>query len=133
MKIKDNINSSLEPYFENECLGFFQSLLFGNKNNLQQETKDLFKDTSISHVLAISGMHVGIVLISFENILKKVSQNKRLNYYFGSTSSFTDGLEYHDNSKFTIDEFGEKYGQIWLVGDMSEQNQNQMQSLSKED
>ena len=82
MKIKDNINSSLEPYFENECLGFFQSLLFGNKKNLQQETKDLFKDTSISHVLAISGMHVGIVLISFENILKKVSQNKRLNYYF---------------------------------------------------
>ena len=81
MKIKERVNSSLEEYFEIESLGFFQSLLFGNKNNLNQETKDLFKDTSISHVLAISGMHVGIVLISFENILKKVSNNKRLNYY----------------------------------------------------
>ena len=75
MKIKERVNSSLEEYFEIESLGFFQSLLFGNKNNLSQETKDLFKDTSIS------GMHVGIVLISFENILKKVSNNKRLNYY----------------------------------------------------
>lgn len=81
MKIKERVNSSLEECFEFESLGFFQSLLFGNKNNLSQETKDLFKDTSISHVLAISGMHVGIVLISFENILKKVSNNKRLNYY----------------------------------------------------
>ena len=81
MKIKERVNSSLEEYFEFESLGFFQSLLFGNKNNLSQKTKDLFKETSISHVLAISGMHVGIVLISFENILKKVSNNKRLNYY----------------------------------------------------
>lgn len=54
-----------------------------------------------------------------------IPKEERLNYYFGSTSSFTDGLEYHDNSRFTIDEFGEKYGQVWLIGDMSEQNQTQ--------
>ena len=81
MRIKERVNISLEKYFEDGCLGFMQSLLFGNKNNLTDEIKDLFKDTSISHVLAISGLHVGIVLISFENVLKVVSKNKRLNNY----------------------------------------------------
>lgn len=36
--------------------------LFGEKSKLDDETKTAFQDSSLSHMIAISGAHVGIVL-----------------------------------------------------------------------
>lgn len=38
-----------------------KALLIGDKSNLSQETRDLFSRIGTSHLLAISGLHVGIV------------------------------------------------------------------------
>ena len=57
-KLKVRLNESIENVYDGEIIGFLQSLLFGNKTNLDDEINALFQANSISHVLAISGMHV---------------------------------------------------------------------------
>ena len=79
---KENLNSVLETLFEMKYSGFMQSVLLGNKVNLDNEVKLLFSETFLSHVLAISGMHVGIILNSIKNSLNKVCKSYKLNACF---------------------------------------------------
>lgn len=46
---------------------FINSILLGEKENLTDEEKDMFQRTGTSHIIAISGLHTGIlcVLITF--------------------------------------------------------------------
>ena len=81
-KIKVRLNKAIEKIYDGEIIGFQQSLLFGNKTNLEDNLNVLFQENSISHVLAISGMHVVIVLASVEKIIDKFVLNKRFKYYF---------------------------------------------------
>ena len=81
-KIKLKFNSILRNIYDEKIYGFMQSLLLGNKLNLNKDIKELFQETSISHVLAISGMHVGIILVWIDNLLEKVVKNKRGKYIF---------------------------------------------------
>ena len=76
------MNSVLETLFEMKYSGFMQSVLLGNKVNLDNEVKLLFSETFLSHVLAISGMHVGIILNSIKNSLNKVCKSYKLNASF---------------------------------------------------
>lgn len=40
---------------------FLAAALFGYKKSLSDDTREMFRDVGISHVLAISGLHVGLV------------------------------------------------------------------------
>lgn len=48
--------------------------LFGEKSKLSDETKTIFQDSSLSHMIAISGAHVGIVLGVLRFIGKKCAK-----------------------------------------------------------
>ena len=52
--------------------GFIEALLFGKKNNLDNELQQNFKDFGILHVLAVSGMHVLVLFGTFTYILKRL-------------------------------------------------------------
>ena len=56
--IKDKINSlfSSKPY-----TGILIALATGDKSDISYETRDLFSKTGTAHVLAISGLHVGLI------------------------------------------------------------------------
>jgi competence protein ComEC len=47
--------------FEGESLAVLSALTLGDKNGLPTETRDLFSVTGVGHVLALSGLHVGIL------------------------------------------------------------------------
>lgn len=54
--------NAITAYFPNqEVEAVMQSLVFGYKNNLEPETKEAFKDSGAMHILAVSGLHVGIL------------------------------------------------------------------------
>ncbi len=48
------------------------ALSLGYKDDLEQETKALFAHTGAMHVLAVSGLHVGIIFAILMNLLKKL-------------------------------------------------------------
>ena len=67
----------IESLYNNENAGFLKSLLFGKTDGLTDDIKYSFRDSSLSHVLAISGMHVTYVVIGIKFVLDKIVKSKK--------------------------------------------------------
>ena len=51
--------------------GIFQAVLLGDSSQLDAETRELFQDGGIAHVLAVSGLHVSLIGVSLFTFLRK--------------------------------------------------------------
>ncbi|MEL6122952.1 MAG: ComEC/Rec2 family competence protein [Bacteroidota bacterium] len=51
----------LQIYVPDRSVSILQALLLGDRSGLTPETKDSFADSGIIHILAVSGLHVGII------------------------------------------------------------------------
>lgn len=55
----------------------WKALFYGDKSELPKEIKSKFSILGISHILAISGFHVGIIALFFHLLLSRVSMKTR--------------------------------------------------------
>jgi len=62
MSLQENFKETLKQHLEGENLAIAQALVLGDKNLLSPEVKSSFSKAGAMHVLAVSGLHVGIVL-----------------------------------------------------------------------
>ena len=53
--------------------GYFQALIFGDKSYLQRDDVSAFKNLGTSHLLAISGLHIGVLISLIYFILLKLN------------------------------------------------------------
>lgn len=58
--------------------GIAQALLIGNKTELDQTTQTSFQRAGTTHILAVSGLHVGIIYIILQFFLRSFSKKVRL-------------------------------------------------------
>ena len=65
----NNFKTVLENKFENA--GFMKGLLFGDTSDLSVYIKQDFQKAGLSHVLAVSGMHIGFIVLLFLTIFGK--------------------------------------------------------------
>lgn len=56
--------------FGTEELAVFQALVLGQRNDLSAETYDAYKKAGAIHLLAVSGLHVGVVLLLLQFLLR---------------------------------------------------------------
>ncbi len=56
--------------FEEEKASMIKGLLLGDTGDIQEEVKENFQVANISHVLAISGMHIGYLILGIQIVLK---------------------------------------------------------------
>ena len=70
-KIKNKIKQRTEKHK-------YFSLFIVGENNLENEIKDSFKINGISHLFAISGMHITLFISILTFILKKMIKNKKI-------------------------------------------------------
>ncbi|MBO6159782.1 MAG: DNA internalization-related competence protein ComEC/Rec2 [Firmicutes bacterium] len=61
------IDSSLDP----ESAAILKAMLLGDKGSLSTDQKELFSRAGISHIVAISGMHLTILMAALEELIKK--------------------------------------------------------------
>ena len=61
-KISKWMDGALEDSFSEDQKALIRALLLGDKTNLNPETKRQFASAGAMHVLAVSGLHVGILL-----------------------------------------------------------------------
>lgn len=80
-KIHENLYGKLDELYKSEYSEFLKGILFGNTKNIDDEIKENFKSSSISHILAISGMHISYIIIGIELFLKKIIINKKVKNY----------------------------------------------------
>lgn len=62
LKIKDNLENTYNEHTQAIILG----ILLGNTEQIDEETRNDFSQSSISHVLAISGLHVSYIIYLIE-------------------------------------------------------------------
>ncbi len=60
---------------------YFEVFIIG-ENNLETEVKDSFKINGISHLFAISGMHITLFVSLLIFVLEKVTKNKKIVFFF---------------------------------------------------
>ncbi len=64
-------------YSDKESGGLLCTLLFGEREHLDGETKHDFERLGMSHVLALSGMHLAILSFAIESLLSKLGIMKK--------------------------------------------------------
>ena len=75
------INNFVDAGVEKHALGFMLGLSTGDKSLLSREAKDLFARAGLSHLLAVSGYHVG--LVGFIPLLFLRSRRREIKYLSG--------------------------------------------------
>lgn len=67
--LANNFKSILEDKIQNS--GFMKGLLFGDTSDLSVYIKQDFQKAGLSHVLAVSGMHIGFIVLLFLTLFGK--------------------------------------------------------------
>ena len=58
--------------------GIAMAMLFGDKNDLNDEIASTYKNVGIIHILTVSGLHIGFLIAVVYGFLKKCRTNKYL-------------------------------------------------------
>lgn len=72
LKIEDNIQKT----YSNRFIPIIQGIILGDTRNIDEETKDAFSDSNISHVLAVSGMHISYIILLATSSTKIIGKRK---------------------------------------------------------
>lgn len=79
--ITKTLYDKLDELYESEYSEFLKGILLGNSKNIDEQIKENFRVSSISHILAISGMHISYIIIGIEYFLEKIIASKKIRKY----------------------------------------------------
>ncbi|WP_099187368.1 ComEC/Rec2 family competence protein [Tepidibacter mesophilus] len=71
-KMKTSITYSIKDIFR-ENYSFVNALILGDKTDLDINIKEVFSKAGVSHIIALSGLHVGIVIYIITLIIGKIN------------------------------------------------------------
>lgn len=103
-KIKNSIIKKLK---KKKNYVYYELFVLGNKNHLDNKMYEIYNNNGISHIFAISGMHLGLLIV----VLKKLKLNNKLIttilLFYGFLVSFTSSVcrviifHFLKNNRFT--------------------------------
>lgn len=76
-KISLKIKQEIDLLIEKEEASIVKGILLGDNSEIEEEIQENFRTSNISHVLAISGMHVSYIVLGMNGLLKsKIGKRK---------------------------------------------------------
>ena len=77
--IQDKLKRKFTQYFKDESVrGVAEAIVFGYKEELDDQWMEAFSKTGTIHVLAVSGLHVGIIYVLISFLLGLSKSNRKL-------------------------------------------------------
>lgn len=76
-KLNDNLSSVLEKNLSKESASVAEAVLLGNRVHLSDRTTSSLSRLGVSHLIAISGMHVSFICFALTLILRRLRVGKR--------------------------------------------------------
>jgi len=70
--ISNKIISNTKKVLKEESSSILLGLMLGNKNDIKEEVQENFTNASMSHILAVSGMHVSYIVLGISLIGKRI-------------------------------------------------------------
>lgn len=73
IRINERLQNALEKsLIDSDALGVSKALMLGNRKEISDDLTNSYKDAGAMHLLAISGLHVGIILLILSKILSPI-------------------------------------------------------------
>ena len=69
--MKQRVANIYDNATDKRSAGFLKGIVLGDRDGIEQEQYDLYKRNGIAHLLAISGLHVSFIGMSFYKILRR--------------------------------------------------------------
>lgn len=91
MELRNSISQVYEKLLDNHSCGLVTAMVLGDKSGIADETKRLYQKNNISHLLAISGLHVGLLSGLFYKLLRKIGFSYVLSGMVGMVVTFSYG------------------------------------------
>ena len=76
--LKQSLGNRIDALFPEETAGFLKSLFLGERSGITLSEKSLYQSTGISHILAISGLHLSLLGGFFYRLLRKIKLSSLL-------------------------------------------------------
>lgn len=70
-KLSCNIENKIDDILEKEEASVLKGILLGKTDNIDDKTYEQFRVSNISHILAVSGMHISYIILGTSLLLKK--------------------------------------------------------------
>lgn len=77
IKFKKTLLDNINQLFSEDKAAFIKAILLGEREYLSYEQQSLLRNAGASHLLAISGLHMGILILSFSFVLFKICADKK--------------------------------------------------------
>ena len=79
-KFTDDINGLFNKYLNPQNSGLISSIILGNSNFLDEEELTLYRDLGLAHILAVSGLHIGIISGCLIFVFSRLGIKRKYNY-----------------------------------------------------
>ena len=76
--LKQSLGNRIDALFPEEMAGFLKSLFLGERSGITLSEKSLYQSAGISHILAISGLHLSLLGGFFYRLLRKTKLSSLL-------------------------------------------------------
>ena len=77
-KIKEKIIENTKQILNEEEASVFLGLMLGYKNDIDENTQNNFRNASMAHILAVSGMHISYVILGVNLIFKRIIGKRKI-------------------------------------------------------
>ena len=75
---RDQMVQQYERFFEGRDLGILAAMTLGDKTHLDGATRDVFSQTGVSHVLALSGFHLSVLFAIYQSLVLALCRRRWL-------------------------------------------------------
>ncbi len=83
-KLRENLADVYKRYgIDNQQFAILQALTLGNKSEIEEDTRHAFVVSGAMHILAVSGLHVGIIYFMLNFFLKFLDKFKNDKFNYG--------------------------------------------------
>lgn len=77
-KLKDSISKNIDSNLEDKEAELLKSMLYGNTSNLDKDIKETFNEIGISHITAVSGSNLNILLFIISFLLYRIKNRNKI-------------------------------------------------------
>ena len=78
LKSRARLNAVIGRVFPEDSAPFAAALITGDKSAMPEEDRENYRRAGVSHLLALSGLHVGALFLCLEFLLRKMRVNRRV-------------------------------------------------------
>lgn len=75
------IKRQIKKLYQGETIGLLEAMFLGEKENIDYQVLSDFQKTGLSHIIAISGLHIGMLYLLLDKLICVVTKNSKYKFF----------------------------------------------------